>query len=463
MAYLAGNMTEEELKKQQEEGGTAPATVVGDGGLLGAQGTAPAQTESPSGTFTNLRTYIDANRPQAAGLAEKVSGVVQQKGEAAQGMIEPLKTSYQSELAKATPNVGILEQAKADPVSFASDPANVSAFGNLRQGLFQNPVNFNEFGDFAKVSNEAEKASNLEKLATGEAGKSSLIRELNPTMKQGNVDFNTVLLQGDPTAREKVVKSATPYAGLSKTLADVQSEQAQDRQKVLDQQAEANKRTQEEFVTPQMENLQNLKSSINQRVTEQSADQFNKDQAVKTLMDYIEGRSEVNLSPEQQKLFFGDSTPVAGLNKNTLARDIGQIPYAKNSEFSQDPWRIAAIMKDVLGEPLSPSDFQTPIGRANYNDYVNQLKADVGAQKYAYDMPTYLKLNPQEDWLNKYFPQTGFSQGSAGELSQVSTPEEMAKIIALQKLLDQPEFFTEDDLPMAGAYRPATIGKFTGL
>lgn len=455
MAYVAGNMTEEELKKQNEQGAIQTGT---GSGILGSEGVgAPQQTsDSPSGTFTNLRTYLDANRPQAADLANKVSGVIQNVGEQAKSQIEPLKTSYQETLKSAAPNVSLIEQAKADPVKFASDPNNVTAFGNLRKGLFPTPANFNDSQNYAKAVTSAQKASGLEKLASGEAGKSTLIRELNPTMKQGNVDFNTVLLQGDPSARTQVVQAAKPYAGLLKTLSEVEAEATKNRQSVLDQQAEANKRTQDEFVNPKMEELKGLKDTINKRVTDYSADQVNKNQAIKTLKDYIGGTSELNLSPDQQKLFFGDTTPKAGFNSNQLRQELDN--RFKITNFGgRDPeaMRQAAINEaynEILGD-TSTEDIWDKKYNAPY-------KQKIAEQYYAYDYPTYLKLNPQEDWLNKYFAGT---QESVGETlpKSVASQEEAAKILALQKLLDQPEFLTEEDLAMAGSYRPAQIGKFT--
>ncbi len=70
------NQKDEDLNKQQAGQNISGSSVILDGNNVSqntpASAATTAATQKSSGSFTNLQSYLDANKDQAAGMGQKV-------------------------------------------------------------------------------------------------------------------------------------------------------------------------------------------------------------------------------------------------------------------------------------------------------------------------------------------------------------------------------------------------------
>ena len=430
MAYAPSILDEEQKRNQAAQSGLGQSTPtqVGGAALLGGGGSAPATPggsaqPASSGSWTNLKSYINANQPQTMDLAGKVSQNIVGTGEAAKQAMSNLQSGYESQLKEnAVPSnyEEMIKSANENPQAFAANPQQVESFAKLRQGLYNAPSAFTEQSGYGEAATKAQTAGSLSSQAQTPSGQQEMIKALNPNMTAGNLRFNQLLLGGNLGARESVVNAAKPYSDLRKNLDDIATQEEQKRQESIAAVEPAKQAVQSEFVTPQTESLKKLEDQINQRIQDSSQD-FNKNQTIKNLANFML-KGPTNLTLEEAKNFGIDSPIPFG---ETWVQAPGEAPV-KTYKRTLDP------NKDNTG---------------TLKTVINPLTA----------MRDNLDMN---NWMEKYFPGTAYSEGEASRGS-VSTKDEIAKTLALQQLLgDQYNpFYNYGDLAKVGTYKPATYGK----
>ena len=446
MAYIS-QQDDEELKKQQGQQST---------GFLGGEGGAGAgiigsPTPAKGSGWTNLRSYLDANKDQAVDLSNKIAGNITKTGEEAKSAVESGVKSYESELAKANPNnvTDMISRLNSDPVGF-SKSGDVQSFKKLRDGVFGGPSMFETSTGYGATSAAADKGSKLKTLAETEGGQQELIRGLNPNMGQGKVDLNQLLVSGNPTARTNLISAAKPFANLRSELDAAAGKQNAAREQAVQGTQAASNRIKSEFVAPQQQALKGLQDQINSRVTESSQD-FNKDQVIRDLQSYMGGAETLDPSEKAQFLPEGNFT---GHDMSGMRARV------------RDSMLAAGIPQSVLSPEYIEKGVSYMLGNDNIGlsqDELNIL-SPLRQEAWKYSNDPFLKLRGQgvgsdTNWLDTYFGGTNLSSGNPSAAS-VASPDEYAKILALQNLLDQPEFLNQDDLALAGTYRPARIGKY---
>ncbi len=416
MAFVNPNLTDEELQQQNAaQTGNALATTgptAGGGTMLGSGGvsapnapagapSAPAPSSTGSG-WTNLRSYLDANKDQSVGLSSQLAGGVKQQGDQAKSAVDTAAQDYNSQLTGATaPNGAALAgQALNDPAKFTKDPNNVSNASLLESGSYGGPGYFETSPTYADLSSKVGSAADMLKSTSDTGGMQNLIRGLNPSMKQGNVDLNNLLVMGSPEARSSLVDATRPYAGLRDYLgnASTTADAARDKSAQDFQTAQNDFKT--GFVTPGTQNLQDTENAINKRVADSSTD-FEKNSNIQNLLDMLGGKGTLTQP----------------------ARDTFKLPFGSKADAQA-----------VFNNPDSDPSLRGPAG------------AIAGG-------------TDPNDVLQKLFPGTSQSSGDLSTAS-VTNPDEYAKILALQQLLGQSPFLTEDQLGQAGTYKPASIGKY---
>lgn len=437
---------EEEQKNQDQNGapisGGAPA-LLGEGGP-GATGQGPAPTNSG---WTNLKAYLDANGPQAAGLADQVSGNITSQGDAAKKGVQDLQSGYQTNLKANTPQdfESTIQAANVDPAGFAKNPDNVSLFGNLRQGLFNAPAAFESTPGYGDVAKKADEASALPSMAQNSGGQQTLIRQLNPQMTQGNVDLNQLLLGGDKDSSAKVSAAAAPYAGVRAELDKVAAEQNKARDTSIGQIGAAKDAVTKEFVTPQTESLNKLETQINQRVQDATTD--NKNNAIKSMQDFVAGK--INSLPPGVAPQFGRQN-LPNYDTQSIKNDAISMLQAKGPTVSTSPELDAELIRNVVLGYASPDSLPQRLKAT-----ADQIQSNIGT----YDYVSRLDQNVGPDWMDQIFPGTKVSEGDTNAAG-VTSPDEYAKILALQQLLGNgaSPFLTEDQKNMIGSYKAPTIG-----
>lgn len=447
MAYIS-NQDDEELKKQQAQ---QAGGFLGNGGVgAGVNGSPKPSTASGSG-WTNLRSYLDANKDQAVDLSNKIAGNITKTGDEARNTVQGGVKGYETELSKSNPaNVpDLISRASSDPVGF-SKSNDVQSFKQLRDGIFGGPSTFETSPGYGGIAAAADKGSKLKTLAETEGGQQELIRGLNSNMGQGKVDLNQLLVSGNPTARTNLVNAAKPYANLRAELDESAGKQNSAREQAIQGTQAASNQLREQFVTPQQQSLKDLQDQINSRVTDSSLD-FNKDQVIRDLQAYMGGQETLDPTEKAQFLPEGNFTGYDLPGLRAKVRD-SMIAYG----FPQ-----SVLSPDYIEKGVSYLLGNNGVGLSeDEGKILNPLRQDV----WRYSNDPFEKLRGEgvgndPNWLQTYFGGTNLSSGNPSAAS-VASPDEYARIVALQSLLDQPEFLSPDDLALAGTYNPARIGKY---
>lgn len=455
MAYLYDDISDEERKKleegQQAAGGGPESGAAGGSSLLGGGGTAAlssgdAATPSSSG-WTNLRSYLDANKEQGADLSGRVAGAITEKGGAAASAVSGGVTDYQNKLDAAQPGdvSGMLSTINSDPSAFASNPDNVARFKSLRSGIFNGPEAFDLQPNYAELAQKATEASDLGKTAQSQGGQRELIRNLSPNQTAGQLDLNQLLVSGEPTARDTISKAAEPFANLRSQFDSQVNAAKASRDKAMADTTAAAGKINTEFVAPTIKSAQDLEGSINQRAMDASADASKKNKAIADLKAHPQ-----SLAPDEESMFFPIGRPADQYNRQALFDRLIQHNWTAYADNDQRAIDYTNGLVDYL---LGNNPGFSPGGAArqyydkgtNKQDLLNQYKQDpfTGA-----------------DWFNQFFSGTAESQGDP-TAAGVSTPEETSRLLALQKMIDElSPYFTDDDLSKAGTFKKANISPY---
>lgn len=458
MAYVAPNLTEDELKKQQEGQANPQASVsTGGGQLLGSAGSGGQSAESQpakpssSGSWTNLKSYLNAKQDQALGLSDKVAGNIEKQGQEAKGLIDSTVQDYKSELSKNSPNVSqLLSSVNENPVEFSKNPENVSMFSNLRQGIFGGPSSFETYKNYGDVVAKAKNAEDFAQGAKSTGGQRSLIQSLNPSMTSGQTDLNQLLLFGNQGAKQQFEERVKPFQNIQSYLGDqTQAANNEAREQAVENAKGAKKQIEEQFVIPQTKNLLDTQNEINQRYQTMTAEEAQKNQTIQDLKRTVSGESGV-LDPQEEQLFFPGGQP-SKLSSERLYQYLLTNP---TSLAINNPAYANNARNYLLNQPNTIQDQQ--------KGWLDKRKSELFALNSDPAL-SYLQQNPSEDWLSTYFPGTEEGVGSLSPIG-ITDKDQAARIVALQNLLGiQNQYFNPDDLEQAGTYKPAKIGQFKGF
>lgn len=222
MAYVFDQLDdEEEQRKLDEEGAGAsgtPTTVLGSSSG-GPQNTQPVGSGSGSG-FTNLRTYLNANREQAGELSGKIAANLGEKSAKARSDIDALGQKFDEDVKSASfgDDEDLLNRAASDPMAFSKNQADMDAFTKRRLGEYGGPKRFDEGEGYSKALADVGGLENFAKQTDTEGGRSELVKSLNPNMGAGKVALNQALVGADPNARQTLGAAVQPFNELRSYL-----------------------------------------------------------------------------------------------------------------------------------------------------------------------------------------------------------------------------------------------------
>lgn len=212
--------------------GTDTAQPPQTGGSVGDEsGGAPAKgssTASPTqfgSSASKLGDYLSANAPQIGQQADALAGTLNtQYGNLNQGITDAAN-QFQSQVqgGYAAPNQGIVGQAMADPTNFASDPNNVKAFQSQYNDTYTGPTTFEGSPGYSDLQDQVGQAVQQAGLiGSGPAGLTSYLSgqaKGNPTQASNTLD--SLLIQGNPEAQQKINAAAGQFGGLTGQLGGV--------------------------------------------------------------------------------------------------------------------------------------------------------------------------------------------------------------------------------------------------
>lgn len=287
MAFVSNMDDEENQGKAPSQGVVAPIGGTGSVHLAPSSGVgaaaAPGSTSggTPSnagGSFATLQTYLGANQGQAPALANNiVNNVDKQYQTLDQGNNSTLSGIQDQVTAGFTPeNNDAIAAEAANPVSFASDPNNVSAFQGQLTDQYKGPASAESD---AKYQTQSAAVNNA--LATGnslvstDAGRQQLLQQNEAAPTAGVTALNSAILSQDPNSQSKIEGAYQPFNNLVSNLSNgaqgIDSSITKDTAEASDANAKSNAQ-----INSQVNGLNTtLNNTVNQDQTTQA--QFNTD------------------------------------------------------------------------------------------------------------------------------------------------------------------------------------------
>lgn len=233
MAYIQEQLTEEERKKQQEQGTGAPvgeqAGAPVSGGTV-ATGEDKAPTGGGGGTrsFTDVRSFLEANRPQAQELAKNVGTKIKSEAEGAQKAIQETGEKYKSDIEKGAirtePVKGLIQEAAMTPEEVLKRQQDVAKLSTVRTGQFTGPKAVSS-ADTAALQRQAQEAQRKAALTETQMGREELLGLTGGKSTKGGLQLDQLLLSQTPEARAALEEAGQASKGLTgaleSTLGDV--------------------------------------------------------------------------------------------------------------------------------------------------------------------------------------------------------------------------------------------------
>ncbi len=229
MAFVQNSALDDENEKQvasqgavAPNGGNAVHLAPTSGiGSTGPGATTGNGTPSAGGQFATLDKYVNASQGQAQPLANKITGGINESYNALnQGNQSTLGNIGSAVSAGSTPlDQGILTQEAANPVSFASDPNNVSAYQKQLNAQYTGPQNAESDAGYQKQQAAINSAISQGQASTQtEAGRAGLLRGVEKAPTAGVTAVNSAILSKDPNAQGSIENAYKPFANLTSGL-----------------------------------------------------------------------------------------------------------------------------------------------------------------------------------------------------------------------------------------------------
>lgn len=173
--------------------------------------TSPAAASNTSGGWTNLSSYLTANKPQAAGLGQSVAQTIDKETGEARSAITGAEQQFGTKVAENRLN---FDQAALDS-TIATGRANEQVQNQLA-GEYAGPKSLQEAGLAAGVNKEVGEAATKGALTKDVGGRIELLRgsSENP-QTTGNLKLNQLFLQNNPDAAGAIKAAAERAAPLT--------------------------------------------------------------------------------------------------------------------------------------------------------------------------------------------------------------------------------------------------------
>lgn len=210
MAFLAYDPNLDPNKKDPSD----PQSISGESTSFNNEppgsNTSSARPQKSSGQYTNIQSYLGSNTEQAAQMGNQITQKVEDKSVQAQSDI--------SKLAAEKTNT-----AAVDPNKYLADPVRTTAqdrqeYAKLRTtGGYEGPADISGTQNYKTAYGSASEADNLVKATGTEEGRMTLLQDQyrRPNYSRGLQSLDQVLLQNDPTSKQKFADINQKYSGIA--------------------------------------------------------------------------------------------------------------------------------------------------------------------------------------------------------------------------------------------------------
>lgn len=376
--------------EQNEGQGQAGQNISGGSGVIGARGVSGGgQTQqqpnqpAKSGSWTNLRSYLDANRNAGRQMAEKVTGNVRQEGQEAQQALQGAQQQFQQSVMGSGVGYGedtqqAIQQAVQDPTQAIQNQDLTDRIAKIREARYEGPTDLSQAQGYQNYLKEAGEAQQKVNKAGTMSGRNELLNKVysQPEYTSGQRKLDQLLIQNTPESREQ-------FASLKNILTqqDQSQQQAQEQARQLaEQRAQETQQAQEAFrqsfgITPEgtfaqegaiPEFQQQLEQNLQQRKTQRQ-------QEFEALQNRLRNRDitaqELGLSEGQRLYNALDKTdPFVQMEAFDPTKAVTQDEFSRAQALQQlagiDAPISSAIGQEYVGGLQGPSINQEAIRRA---------------------------------------------------------------------------------------------------
>lgn len=200
-------------QKQAQSGGnnslstSGESADVGGGGASGGAFNPKAQTKS--GSFTNIQSYLNANKDVAPGLTNQVAGNIQNNANQAHAGIAKARSAFDTASAAGTLTQDNATNARNtidnagqqvygagttdDTTGYTPNQKVIDTFNRTSSGAYKGPTNLENYGG---LSNQAQNVRDMGQLSNTDNGRFTLLRQMfnNPNYTAGQTNLDQLLV-----------------------------------------------------------------------------------------------------------------------------------------------------------------------------------------------------------------------------------------------------------------------------
>lgn len=364
MAFVS-NMQDDEENQPGQTASSGPVSPSGGGsavhlaptsgvGATGASAGAPNANGTPAagGSFATLDKYVGANQGQATGLANNITkGIGDQYNSLNSGNQSTLSGIQNNVNSASTPqDTGVLSAEAADPVSFASNPSNISSFQKQLNDQYTGPTSAEGDAGYQQQQSAINNAISQGNASTQTAaGRDQLLQQTEAAPTAGVTGLNSAILSQDPNAQSKIENAYQPFSnlltGLSAGAQGVDQNIAQAKSGAAATSAAANAQIASQG--------QGLQTNLQNEVT--------KDQADENAYNASVNASNTNLA---------GFNPIA-TDINTYDTSYGITPFSGLSQYLASPTalynNVPTINSAATTQDVATNNALSELGGSNYN------------------------------------------------------------------------------------------------
>ena len=227
MAYLPESELERQRRMQEAQtsgAGSNTQQVSGPSGVISAGSTSGAPGKkgpASSGRWTNLNSYLDANKEQATQMGDKIGTNIEGAGTAARGQINTASTDFANEVKQGSINdldkaqsdaQGIVNKAKSAAMNAQIAQPEVDRFKEVKTAAYKGPTDVMSTSGYQPLLSQVQKVQDLSKQSASETGRQALLKDTYGTGGQYTAGMSTLdnlLLQGDKAAQDRLAQART--------------------------------------------------------------------------------------------------------------------------------------------------------------------------------------------------------------------------------------------------------------
>lgn len=213
MAYVS-SVLEEEDKKEGQSGGEvvlssgAPTTVQG----AANKGGSGADKKASSSGWSNLQSYVDANKGNDVAMAGKIVGKVDNRASELQSSRNQFGEKVRSEVDKGTVrDAGVISGLQTSPTK-----VDKAQFQKQATATYQGPKDVTDFQEYGKLSGDVGRLRSTLDNTTSDEGRKSLLQESfkRSDYGQGMQNLDAFILGAAPESKKQIANLNEKYSSL---------------------------------------------------------------------------------------------------------------------------------------------------------------------------------------------------------------------------------------------------------